>query len=59
MEHHLKIVLIGIGIAVGIVAWAICGLWIINKIVDKVNAKSYARLAKQLEEESNKKEGEI
>lgn len=56
--EHLKIVLIGIGIAVGIVAWAIFGLWLINKIVDKMNAKSYARLAKQLEEESNKKEGE-
>ena len=56
--EHLKIVLIGIGIAVGIVAWAIFGLWLINKIVDKVNAKSYARLTKQLEEESNKKEGE-
>ena len=56
--EHLKVVLIGIGIAVGIVAWAIFGLWLINKIVDKMNAKSYARLAKQLEEESNKKEGE-
>lgn len=56
--EHLKIVLIGIGIAVGIVAWAIFGLWLINKIVDKMNAKSYVRLTKQLEEESNKKEGE-
>ena len=49
--EHLKIVLIGIGTAVGIVAWAIFGLWLINKIVDKMNAKSYARLTKQLEEE--------
>lgn len=49
--EHLKIVLIGIGIAVGIVAWAIFGLWLINKIVDKMNAKSYAHLTKQLEEE--------
>lgn len=58
MNSTLKIILIGIGIAVGIVVWAIFGLWLINKIVDKMNAKSYARLAEQLEEESNKKEGE-
>lgn len=58
MNETFKIIAIGIGIAVGIVAWAIFGLWLINKIVDKMNAKSYARLAKQLEEESNKKEGE-
>ena len=54
MNSTLKIILIGIGIAVGLVVWFYFGLWLITKIVHKMNERSKARFIRELEKESNK-----
>lgn len=53
--EHLRIVLIGIGISVGIVFWSISAFWLIGKIVEKLNKRSKARFMKKIEEEYNDK----